>query len=212
MSITTDVLVPYATHLKRAAATSARLQATVAALQADESDAIHRVATKASGDKKHQSGVAAPDDTTEPPTSNTDSVGDAAISHRLTQNHNTVKTLVKAIAALNKTMDHLELTIAAGWRLQTDEVDTDQLCGRGCNRHKEPGRPRCLECGDALARIEREQEHPTCGICGINSVERYSTVAGVAYRGMYYDGDNWQPSSSNPPTCSTCRRTNKAAA
>jgi hypothetical protein len=214
MSITTDILTPAADHMRKAIVMSDKLRATATTLAANETDALTQVATKATDDKKGGSGATRPDDCSEPATGNTDRVGDAAISHRLTQIHNQRDNIIKALNSLNKAIDHVIRTAHTADnhnRPKLDQVDNRYLCSDGCNRLREPGRNLCIGCGAALARIERQQAHPECGKLGCTKpVERYETKAGTAYVGMHYDGDTWQPNGTNTPTCSTCRL--KAAA
>lgn len=152
-----------------------------------------------------------------PPTGHTDPTGDIAASGRLAQFDTREADITKALAGVNRALDHLErqCTAAHGPTTTPEPVDTRDLCAADrCDRLKEPGSEHCVSHGIDAARAAREAaDAPTCQSCGERPVESYETADGSrGYRGLVNVGGSWMPASNKPATCRRCRdRVGRAA-
>ena len=159
--------------------------------------------------------VTMPTDDAEAPTGHTDPTGDLAVSGRVEAIRIKRKRLADALDSVGRSLGHLELVATAVTASDAPAIrlDTSELCaGPNCNRLKEPGSEHCAEDRAALANLERLEAAPVCGICNATAVETYQTAAGTAYRGMIYDGSDWQPASELVPMCGRCRKAGERAA
>jgi len=165
-----------------------------------------------SGGQERRSAPEAPKDDEEPPTGHPDSTGDTAVSGAVNAIRNKQTALIAAELGVLKAFDHLERVATAAISTRPADParrpDNAELCtGPQCNKLKEVGQVLCVECGIAHANFEREQAHPTCFMHECDRpVERYATAAGTAYVGMYFDGEQWVPSSGALPICAAHRK------